>query len=288
MEEGDEMEGIEQNVPMVSVVIPTYNRAGLIRRAIESVLSQTYENYEIIVVDDGSTDNTKECVQTIGDDRVKYIKSPVNRGQANARNIGIRRAKGKYIAFQDSDDVWLPEKLEKQMKIMEQAEESVGMVYSMFEYQNAGEQTAVPYPPKELSLDIKTGFIFPHLFAGNLVGMPTVLARKEVFDQVGMFDTTLSCLEDFEMVLRIAREYNVEIAEEVLVHTYYTDSSVSSMKLEEAKALCRILLMYKEDIGKYGCIEDMLWRIRNVGEQIGAEEAVEAMIEAVLRHIQKG
>lgn len=277
----------EERLPMVSVVIPTYNRAGLVGRAIESVLNQTYEDYEIIVVDDGSTDDTKECVQAIGDERVKYVKSPVNRGQANARNIGIRRAKGKYIAFQDSDDVWLPEKLEKQMRIMESAEDSVGMVYSMFEYQNAGKQMSVPYPPKELSQDIKTGFIFPHLFAGNLVGMPTALVRREVFDRVGIFDTKLSCLEDFEMVLRIAREYHVEMVEEVLVHTYFTNGSVSSRKLEEAKVLCQILLMYKDDVQKYNGMEDMLWRIRTAGKQVGAKEAVETMIEAVLQHIEE-
>lgn len=283
--ESDHMNNITQKNPMVSVIIPTYNRANLIERAIRSVQCQTYEDFEIIVVDDGSTDGTKEVVQGIDDERIKYIKSPVNRGQANARNIGIRRAKGKYIAFQDSDDVWLSEKLEKQVKVLEQADETVGMVYTMFQYQNGQENDARPYPPKELSLDIKRGFIFPHLFAGNLVGMPTVLIRREIIDKVGMFDTKFSCLEDYEWVLRIAKRYQVEIVEEVLVHTYFTNSSVSSSKLEEAKVCCQIILMYKKEIERYHAKEDMLWRIRSIGAKIGAEQLVEELIEVTLQHI---
>lgn len=101
-----------EKIPTVSVVIPTYNRAHLVGRAIQSVLNQTYQDFEIIVVDDGSTDNTEEVVKSFNDPRIRYIRHDQNRGGSAARNTGIKMARGEYIAFQDSDDEWLPEKLE--------------------------------------------------------------------------------------------------------------------------------------------------------------------------------
>lgn len=101
---------------MVSVVIPTYNRAHVLNRAIRSVLGQTYQHFEIIVVDDGSTDNTEQVVKAIADDRVRYIRHETNKGTAAAaRNTGIRQACGEFIGFVDSDDEWLPGKLQKQV-----------------------------------------------------------------------------------------------------------------------------------------------------------------------------
>lgn len=110
---------IAKNNPKVSVIIPTYNRAHLIGRAIKSVLNQTYKDFEIIIVDDGSTDKTEEVVKDFKDERVRYIRREKNKGGSAARNTGIKAARGEYIAFQDSDDEWLPEKLEKQMKAFE-------------------------------------------------------------------------------------------------------------------------------------------------------------------------
>ena len=104
---------------LVSVIIPTYNRAHLIKRSAESVLNQTYTNLELIIVDDGSTDDTEEVVKTLNDNRVTYIKQP-NQGACAARNNGIDHAKGEFIAFQDSDDVWHEDKLEKQIKCLKE------------------------------------------------------------------------------------------------------------------------------------------------------------------------
>ena len=105
---------------MVSVIIPTYNREKLIKRSIESVLAQTYADLECIVVDDGSTDNTQSVVEAIPDHRVKYVKLPEGKGANAARNFGVSIAKGEYIAFQDSDDLWDPEKLERQLAFMKE------------------------------------------------------------------------------------------------------------------------------------------------------------------------
>src|SRR4030042_5052103 len=107
-------------MPTVSIIIPTYNRAHLVMRAINSVLDQSFQDFEIIIVDDASRDNTEKMVSGIRDKRIFYIRHEKNRGGSAARNTGIKQARGEYIAFLDSDDEWLPEKLEKQLKVLEQ------------------------------------------------------------------------------------------------------------------------------------------------------------------------
>ena len=117
----------------VSVIIPTYNREGILGRSIESVLNQTYTEFELIIVDDGSTDNTRQLVENIHDDRISYYYVKNNSGAAAARNYGIERAEGEYIAFQDSDDYWHSDKLEKQMKVME-SNPDIGFVFHAIRY----------------------------------------------------------------------------------------------------------------------------------------------------------
>ena len=104
---------------LVSIIMPSYNTGKFIQETINSVKNQTYNNWELIIVDDGSTDNTDEVVRAIKDDRIKYIKNKVNKGAAISRNIALREAKGRWIAFLDSDDLWKEDKLEKQIKFME-------------------------------------------------------------------------------------------------------------------------------------------------------------------------
>ena len=116
--------------PTVSVIIPTYNRGHLINRAINTVLVQTFQDFEVIVVDDGSTDNTIEVVNRLSDDRVSLLKINENRGASFARNRGIELAAGRYIAFQDSDDEWKKDKLKKQIQVFNNAAPEVGLVYT--------------------------------------------------------------------------------------------------------------------------------------------------------------
>ena len=115
--------------PLVSIIIPTYNRAELLKRAIQSCLDQTYKNIQVVVVDDASEDNTPEIVQRFKDSRIKYIRLPKNSGRpAVPRNIGILNSDGEVIAFLDSDDYFLPEKIEKQVRALTNSEE-IGLVY---------------------------------------------------------------------------------------------------------------------------------------------------------------
>ncbi|GAH83893.1 unnamed protein product, partial [marine sediment metagenome] len=116
----------------VSVIIPTYNRADMVGRAIQSVINQTYQDFEIIIIDDASTDNTREVAREFQEreKRIKYFKHEINKGGGAARNTGIKNSKGEYIAFLDSDDEWYPEKLEKQIEIFNKNDENLGVVYS--------------------------------------------------------------------------------------------------------------------------------------------------------------
>ena len=116
--------------PVVSIVLPTYNRAALLGRAIRSVLKQSYTDFELLVIDDGSTDQSSNVVAGFRDRRIKYISLEHNTGAGAARNVGIRIAKGKFLAFQDSDDEWMPSKLVKQMSAFERGSVRLGIVYS--------------------------------------------------------------------------------------------------------------------------------------------------------------
>jgi len=117
-----------QDKPLVSVIIPAYNRAKTLQRAIESVLAQSYQNFEIIIVDDASTDLTAETIKDFLTPKTRYFKHKNNKGPGAARNTGIKKSKGKFIAFLDSDDQWLPEKLEKQIEIFKKAPKKIALV----------------------------------------------------------------------------------------------------------------------------------------------------------------
>ena len=162
----------------VSVIIPSYNRANLIERSVRSVLNQTYKNIEVIVIDDGSKDNTEEIVKAINDERLRYYKQE-NGGAAKARNNGVSLATGEYIAFHDSDDVWREDKLMKQMSFLKE-NPIYGMVYCNFMFHKMdGSSNIIPRDINVIGeLD---GDIFFTLLINNTVGAPTMLMKKELF-----------------------------------------------------------------------------------------------------------
>ena len=123
-----------QEFPLVSVIIPTRNRVEMLCRAVNSVLSQTFDNLECIVVDDESHDNTEKVINSFEDDRLKYFRHEKNKGASAARNTGIRQSQGEFIAFLDDDDEWLDEKLEKQVNLLENLPSKYGMVYCWMDY----------------------------------------------------------------------------------------------------------------------------------------------------------
>jgi glycosyltransferase involved in cell wall biosynthesis len=204
--------------PIVSVIIPTYNREKLLPRAIKSVLSQTFQDFELIIVDDGSNDNTKEVVEKFKkkDNRVKYFYQK-NSGPARARNLGIKNSKGDYIAFLDSDDEWLSEKLEKQIKIIKKSRKEVGCFFSNGIIKNSytGEDDFIKEFPCNIFSRKKNTLKF-FLKLKGINACSNMVLKKEVFNKCGLFDSNLPVLEDPELLIRIANNFSFHHMEDVL------------------------------------------------------------------------
>jgi len=193
---------------LLSVIIPTYNNADYIGETIDSVLAQTYPAVEIIVVNDGGTDHTPEVVRAYGD-KVRYFEKP-NGGVASARNLGLREARGEYVAFLDSDDLWLPTLAEEEIARLREDPE-VGMACCLMENINAS--------------GARTGMVKPKVFPGKTVeeliakgsALPsTFIMRRELLDRIGGFDEELIIFEDLDLALRIAEVSRIVILEKIL------------------------------------------------------------------------
>lgn len=248
----------------ISVIIPTYNRANLIEISVRSVLDQTYDNLEVIVVDDGSIDDTQEVIERIRDTRVVYRKLPSNQGVSNARNVGVSMATASLIAFQDSDDRWRKDKLEKQMEYW-QAHPEYSMVYSSYLYHTEeGESYQVPSENIQGELE---GTIFTSLLLRNTIGAPTMLMQKDCFLQCGGFDLSYKSLEDWEFVLRFAKEYQVGFMREPLVDAYLSRNSVSSAAGAYYESRCRMIAKYKKELLETGLFDTVVADILKRAEE---------------------
>ncbi len=214
-----------RELPLVSVVIPTYNRINTLPVSVNSVLNQTYENLELIIMDDGSTDGTEEYVNSIADSRVRYRRAEKNMGPSAARNKGAELAKGKYLAFQDSDDEWMPDKLEKQMKIILENGD-VSLVYSEFGFYR-GEELIIIIPSKKIPDEEKHGDIFPYLLLYPLISTQTMVMETNAFIETGGFNEYLKSYEDFEFSLRFAKNHKIGFVAEPLVKVNNSPNSVN-------------------------------------------------------------
>lgn len=241
---------LSSNSPKVSVIIPTHNRAHLIGRSIQSVLNQTYKDFEIIVVDDGSTDNTREVIKEFQrkDKRIKCIRHEKNKGGSAARNTGIKLARGEYIAFQDSDDEWLPEKLEKQMGFFKNMPAEVGIIYSDM-WRITRNEKSYFYSPKIMP---KHKIIYKQAldYGVSNIGIQTSLIKKEVFDKAGMFDEKFPRFIDLEFFIRLSKYYYFFHIKEPLVNYFDADKGISSNTKALITARKLILEKYFEDIKK--------------------------------------
>lgn len=206
----------------VSVIISTYNRARLLKRAIESVLNQTFQDFELIVVDDGSIDSTKKVVT--GYKEVKYVYQENSGGAAKPKNTGIKMAQGRYIAILDDDDEWLPSKLEKQVRFLEEHSEIdvVGCNILI----NGKTKYKIP----------KYKNLFERMLVTDDMGTGSALVyKKEIFDGVGGFDENLKSGQDKEMRIRLAREYKFGFVDGYLVNYYLGHDNISSSGLNIEK-----------------------------------------------------
>ncbi|MDD5327112.1 MAG: glycosyltransferase [Phycisphaerae bacterium] len=232
-----------ENKPAISIVIPTYNRSRLLVRAVTSVLNQSYSNFELIIVDDASTDNTEEVVSSFNDERIRYIRHEKNKGEAAARNTGIKSAKYGYIAHQDSDDEWFPEKLAKQVLAFENCPPQTGVVYTGFWKEENGKRT---YIPSE-GINKKEGDIHRELLKGNFVGSPVTLIKKECFEKAGVFNEGIFHLVDWELWLRISKDYHFKYIDEPLAVAHYHSDNVSFNYHAFIEALELVLEKYSDE-----------------------------------------
>ena len=197
------------------MIIPTNNRSLLLKRAIQSVLDQTYYELECIVVDDASKDKTREMIGSFEDDRLRYFRHERNKGASAARNTGIRHSKGELISFLDDDDEWISTKLEKQVPLLQGLPERFGMVYCWMDtYNDKGELIREDHPKLG-------GKIFPYMLDSQSIGgCPTLLVRRKVVDQVRGFDESLPRGNDGDFIRRVSQKYEVDYVPEVLVRIY--------------------------------------------------------------------
>ena len=183
---------------LFSVVIPAYNREKEITRAVNSVLNQTCQDFEIIIVDDGSTDNTCDVIKSINDKRIRYVKQ-VNSGASVARNTGITEARGKYVSFLDSDDEWLPQMLEMQLaKFLENR--NVGFVYSRLKKKKINGET------EDFCIVGYNGNVYPNILKQGFLAPTSVISgKKELFLEVGGFDSKLPASQDDDICFKMAK-----------------------------------------------------------------------------------
>jgi len=227
-------------VPQVSVILPIYNRGHLIKRAILSVLNQSSRELELIVVDDGSTEDIEMIVESLDDGRIKYIRHETNRGAGAARNTGIRASCGEYIAFQDSDDEWFLEKLERQIKAFKGAGRDTGIVYA--DMLRIGEDGKSYYwtSPTVMAGCIVNRKTLDYQVAG--LGIQSAMIKRECFDKIGLFDESFPRFIDLEFFIRLSKAYEFYHIREPLCR-YYSTEGIST----DINALCiaRVLLLRK-------------------------------------------
>lgn len=228
---------------MISVVIPTYNREKTIGRAIDSVLRQTYADIEVIVVDDCSSDDTEKVVRSYQDHRVRFVKHTMNCGACAAKNTGIDHAKDDYIALQDSDDAWRPDKLVKQMEAMQKY--GADICFCRMERHNYPENKEKFWP------DHAEGIVaYIELLLKSLASTQTIIAKQEVFRE-HRFDVAIKRLQDYDWMIRAARNNKVCYISDVLVDLYLQNDSITTFDYMKIRQINEVLLEKYKDL----CVE---------------------------------
>jgi len=228
----------------VSVIIPTHNRAECLRSAITSVLNQTFQNFEIIVIDDASRDHTQEVIADLNNARIKVIHNQVSKGAAGSRNIGIMKSSGEYVAFLDDDDEWLPEKLKIQTYLLDSSPPEVGGVCTgRFIIEKTDGRVLSMYNP-EIS----------DLSKGNFITTSSLLLRRDCFEKCGLFDESMPTCSDYDMWIRISKHFSFKIIKNALVNYSIHEDRLTSNYEKRARGL-EILVEKHDDFFKKDYME---------------------------------
>jgi glycosyltransferase involved in cell wall biosynthesis len=270
--------GLGSGAPRVSVVLPTLNRGALLERAVRSALGQTVRDLEVIVVDDGSTDDTPATLRRMvaADDRLRVVRSRVPGGAAAARNRGITLARGEWVGFLDDDDAWLPQKLERQLAVAA-SDTDAGLVYCPYLYDDGRGSLTVrnAWDP-----DRPPGYR-KMLFRRLIVAVPTALVRRRLLVEVGLFDPDLPTLEEWDLFVRLAFRTRFAWTPEPLVVVHATEGSLSTRTDLYVTAVRRILGKFEamEGVGR----EELAHVHYNAGHHLVARGARAAGLRSLLR-----
>lgn len=230
---------------IISVVIPTYNRAEFVERAVRSVLGQTYTDLEVLIVDDGSTDDSRDRIETLrhADRRIRYFCHDSNRGAQAARNTGIQAASGPYVAFLDSDNQWLPRKLERQMALFSNKSTSPGVVYCGYSKVSPAGDVLHEYVPRH------RGLVYKQTLVDWLTDTSTIVVRKDILEDIHGFDDTVSSHQEWDLCIRLARECEFDFVPECLaIYHEHALPSISKDYLRDASGYATIVETHREAI----------------------------------------
>jgi glycosyltransferase involved in cell wall biosynthesis len=211
--------------PLISIITPTYNRADFIEEAVQSVLDQTYQNFEHLIVDDGSTDNTREILSPfLADRRLRYFYQE-NQGQSVARNLAIEHARGEFVCFLDSDNIWLPIHLASQLAAFQETPE-VDIVY--------GDGITIDEQGNELrrkNIKRHSGYIAFQMLKDNCVGMNMTMARRKCFDEMGGMSGKRRVADDYDLWLKFSSRYRFRYVPRYLAYYRVMEDQISSNKV---------------------------------------------------------
>lgn len=238
------------NKDLVSIIVPTYNRASTIKDSIKSLIRQTYDNIEIIIVDDGSTDKTEKVVKSIKDPRITYIKLEENRGACYARNLGIKKALGKYVMFNDSDDTFAENKVEIQYNNIIKNKSDMDFCKLRI---HSGE-TLIEVPSKEQLDGIKNNGLVSELCGANFISTQSFLVKKSVIEKY-LFDESLPRFQDYDLMLRMVPHIKLSFSDVFLADLYRQDDSISRSNVKLSKAVGIMFTknydLNKKDLNKF-------------------------------------
>lgn len=228
----------------ISVIIPTLNRANYLRRSLLSVVHQEGVDFEIIIVDDFSQDDSYDRVSDLlDDDRIIYIRLEASVGAAQARNLGAARARGRYLAFQDSDDVWLPGKLKAQFQALEAGKPNEVLNFCSHRRVIGTEQVIIPNKASQQ----KAEDVFEELLKENFISTQTMMVKKPIFEEVGGFDPKLARYQDWDIALRISSIYNVQFLPDTMVIVYDTPGNLTSQTDNHIESKKSVLSKWRND-----------------------------------------
>ncbi len=241
-----------KNKPLVSIAMPVYNRAAIVGASIDSILAQTFRDFELIIVDDGSTDDIQSVVHAYQDDRIRYVRHTENRGLMAARNTGVRESRGAFFAFQDSDDTWHPQKLEEEVALLSAAPLSVGGAYSRVEKTYINGITV--RIPSDNQKNVDGGLLEVFLRGDYFITLQALLVRRECIDRVGVFDESFKVFGDGDFIVRFAKHFKFVYNPNIRVLLKVQNDSISLDQKKRLVAKERLFEKERETYGRFPAI----------------------------------